>query len=253
VGTEEGLLRITGITKRFNGLLTLDSFDLCLPPNRITAIIGPNGAGKSTLFHIASGSLRPDSGTVFFRDKDLTRLAPYKIARLGVARTFQDMRLIQQMSVLDNVLLATSSPDCEGLLALLRIRYVRQQESINRKRALEWLDYVRLVDKCNDLAGEISYGQQKLLSLACCLATGSELLLLDEPVAGVSPTTAEHLLEHIIQLPSIGKTVLFIEHNIVAVQSVADRVIVIDEGRKIAEGTWNEVSCANEVLEAYLA
>lgn len=251
--TGKSILRTTGVTKRFDGVVAVDTFDLCISANQIVAIIGPNGAGKTTLFHIATGFVTPDSGSISYRGEELTLLTPHRIARLGIARTFQDLRLIQRMSVLDNVLLATTRPECEGLLISLRRMYIQQQETANRKQALEWLDFVRLADKCDDLAGEISYGEQKLLSLACCLATRSELLLLDEPVAGVSSTTTEHLLEHIGQLPSMGKTVLFIEHNLLAVQRIANRVIVMDEGRKIAEGTWSEVSAATEVMEAYLA
>lgn len=250
---KQDIIEIHGLTKHFDGVLAVSELDLSVPRGLVTAIIGPNGAGKTTLFHMITGFLRPDKGSIHFKGHDLVRFAPYRVARLGIARTFQDLRLIRQMTLLDNVLLATSTSECEGLLSSLRRGYLRCVESANRKKAIEWLEFVGLQDNSGSLAGELSYGQQKLLSLACCLATGAELLLLDEPVAGVSPTTTERLLEYLAQLPSLGRTVLFIEHNLDAVRSVADRVVVMDEGRKIAEGSWDDVSAASNVLEAYLA
>lgn len=246
-------LAIRGITKRFGGVVAVDSLDLVVRQGSIAGIIGPNGAGKTTVFNVVTGFLRPDGGSVCYMGHDLASLPPYQVAYLGVSRTFQDLRLIRQMTVLDNATLAASTPECETVLTFLRRRCCGRAERTSRERAREWLEFVGLQDHERDIAGEISYGQQKLLSVACCLATGAGLLLLDEPVAGISPMATESLMQMIMRLPALGKTILFIEHNLQAVRSMADTVVVMDAGRKIAEGTWDEVSAENNVLEAYLA
>ncbi len=246
-------LEIANLSKTFDGIRAVDGVSLTVAPQQIVAIIGPNGAGKTTLFNLCTGFLRPDSGAVRFNERDLTRLPPHRIALLGIARTFQDLRLIRQMTVLENVLLAMPRQAGEGVWGAVWGRRSAREERVNREQAMQRLEFVGLTDKANDLAEALSYGQQKLLSLACCLATGADVLLLDEPVAGVQPTMTEQIVDYIRRLPSLDKTVVFIEHNLSAVQIAADWVVVMDEGKKIAEGTWEQVSREATVLEAYLA
>jgi len=244
--------RCDGLYKSFDGVHALVDIRLQLPRSGITAIIGPNGAGKTTLLNVLTGFLRPDSGRCFLGERETTYLPPHLIARLGVARTFQDLRLIFQVSALDNVLLACPRQRGERLLAALLRYSVAPEEARNREEAMRLLRFVDLEEMSSELAGELSYGQQKLLTLACCLATGARVLLLDEPVAGVHPEMASRILDLLRQLRENGKLVVFIEHDIAAVRQVADLVIVMDEGRVIAQGRPREVLERPEIMEAYL-
>ncbi|MCI0591465.1 MAG: ABC transporter ATP-binding protein [Gammaproteobacteria bacterium] len=247
------MLRCEGLAKSFDGVHALVEVHLQFPDSGIVAIIGPNGAGKTTLLHVLTGFLRADAGRCFFGKQEIAHLAPHRIARLGVARTFQDLRLILQVPVLENVLLARPAQRGERLWhALLRFG-VAEEEKRNREEALRLLRFVGLEAKASDLAGELSYGQQKLLTLACCLATEAKVLLLDEPVAGVHPEMATHILELLCQLSTTGKLVIFIEHDLIAVRQIADRIIVMDEGKVIAQGPPREVLERPEIMEAYLA
>jgi ABC-type branched-subunit amino acid transport system ATPase component len=247
------MLRCQGLTKTFDGVQALDEVRLDFPSEEITAIIGPNGAGKTTLLNVLTGFLRPDGGRCFLGEREITHLPPHRIARFGVVRTFQDLRLILQVSVLDNVLLACPRQRGEHLLAALLRFGVAAEEARNREEAMQLLRFVGLEEKANELAGELSYGQQKLLTLACCLATEARILLLDEPVAGVHPEMASRILDLLRQLHEEGKHVVFIEHDIAAVRQAADLVIVMDEGKIIAQGQPSEVLEKPEIMEAYLA
>ncbi len=232
--------------------MALDGIDLKLPSRGIVAVIGPNGAGKTTLLNVLTGFLRADSGQCLLGHRDITRLPPHCIARLGLIRTFQDLRLIRQMSVLDNVMLARPNQRGERLwAALLRIG-TTAEEARNRDAALKLLQFAGLADKTADLAGEISYGQQKLLTLACCLATEPRFLLLDEPIAGVHPELVGRILGLMRQLRDEGRLIVFIEHDIASVRQIADQVIVMDDGRVIAQGPPSEVLRRPEIMEAYI-
>jgi len=244
--------RCEGLSKSFDGVQALVDFHLVLPSEGIVAIIGPNGAGKTTLINLLTGFLRPDSGQVFLGERKTINLAPHKIARLGVARTFQDLRLILQVSVLDNVMLSRPNQRGERLFYALTRIGVRAEQERNRDVSMELLRFVGLKDKAGKLAGELSYGQQKFLALACCLATDAKILLLDEPVAGVHPEMACRILELLRKLRDDGKLVVFIEHDISAVRSTAERVIVMDHGKIIAQGIPSEVLERSEIMEAYL-
>lgn len=246
-------LRCEGLRKSFDGVQALADADLQLPPSGIIAIIGPNGAGKTTLLDVLTGFVRPDSGRCYFGECDITNLAPYKIARLGIARAFQDLRLITQVSTLDNVLTARQNQRGEKLIWALSRIGAAKEEARGREAAMELLRFVGLEGQAEVLAGELSYGQQKLLALSCCLATGAHILLLDEPVAGVHPEMISHILELLCRLGDEGKIIVFIEHDIAAVRRVADTVIVMDEGKVIAQGPPNEVLERPEIMEAYLA
>ena len=246
-------LRCDKLCKSFDGVHALADVGLRLPFNGVVAVIGPNGAGKTTLLNVLTGFLRANSGRCFLGTRELTGLAPYRIARLGITRTFQDLRLIRQVSVLDNVMLARPNQRGEKLIWALLRWGVAAEERRNREEAMRWLRFVGLEGKADELAGELSYGQQKLLTLACCLATEARILLLDEPVSGVHPELIEEILGLMRELREQGKLVVFIEHNIAAVREVADRVIVMDEGRIIADGPPDDVLERPEIIEAYVA
>ena len=245
-------MRCEELSKSFDGVRALAGVALEFPSSGIVAIIGPNGAGKTTLVNVLTGFLRADSGRSFLGDQELTRLAPHKIARLGIGRTFQDLRLISLVSVLENVMLARPNQKGERLLPALFRFGVAVEEKRNHEEAMRLLRFVGLADKANELAGEHSYGQQKLLSPACCLATEARILLLDEPVAGVHPEMVEKILGLLSELRGQGKLVVFIEHDIAAVRQVADVVVVMDQGEVIAQGKPAEVLERPEIIEAYV-
>ncbi len=248
----QSVLRCEGLKKSFGGVQALAGVEMEFPESGIVAVIGPNGAGKTTLLNVLTGFLRADSGRCLFDGKDLTWRAPHWIARQGIARTFQDVRLMQQVTVLDNVMMARPNQKGEGLWHALFRFGVAAEEERNGEEAMRWLRFVGLKEKGNEAAGELSYGQQKLLALACCLATGSRVLLLDEPVAGVHPEMIGEILGLLRELKAMGKLVVFIEHDIAAVRQVADLVVVMDEGRIIAQGKPAEVLERQEIMEAYV-
>jgi ABC-type branched-subunit amino acid transport system ATPase component len=241
------------LSKSFDGVNALFDLNLEFPLTGVTSIIGPNGAGKTTLLNVLTGFLKPDKGKCFLGNREITGLAPNRIARLGLARTFQDLRLIRQISVLDNVLLARPRQRGENLTSALFRLGVGKEEGRNREEALRLLEFIGLQNKASDFAGELSYGQQKLLSLACCLATEARILFLDEPVAGVHPEMISKIVELLIELKMKGNQIVFIEHDISAVRLAADMVIVMDDGKIIAQGAPAEVLERPEIMEVYLA
>lgn len=245
--------RCDGLYKSFNGIEALAGVSLQFLSSGITALIGPNGAGKTTLLNVLTGFLQPDAGRSFFGEREITHFSAHRIARLGVARTFQDLRLILQVSAVDNVLLARPNQRGETLLGALLRFGAGAEDRRNREEAVRLLRFVGLEDKALEPAEELSYGQQKLLTLACCLATEARILFLDEPVAGVHPEMASRILDLLRQLRDHGKLVVFIEHDIAAVRQVADLVIVMDEGKVIAQGAPKDVLERPEIMEAYLA
>jgi len=247
------VLTVQGLWKSFDGVRALEGFSCAVGRAEIVGLIGPNGAGKTTLFNVLSGFLPADRGNAVFRGISLTRRPAHEIARIGIARTFQDLRLIRQLSVLDNVMLSFKNQPGERLAnVFFRPKACREQEAANWREALRLLEEIGLADKANDPAEGLSYGQQKLLSLVCCLAAKADLLLLDEPVAGIAPEMIERILTIIRRLPSEGKSVILIEHNLNAVMEVCDRVIFMDAGAKVSEGTPEEIRNDPKVIEAYL-
>ncbi len=247
------LLRISNCNKHFNGIIALDDFSCEIDKTEIVGLIGPNGAGKSTLFNVLTGFIQQDAGRISFDKKDISREPAHKINNLGISRTFQDLRLIRRMTVLENILLSFHHQPGEHLEnVFLRRKKVKSAEAENRKKALELLEYAEIAEKVNDLADDLSYGQQKLLSIICCLATDARLLLLDEPIAGINPSLIEKILALITDLPKQGKSVILIEHNMDVISQICDRVIFMDAGRKVSEGTAEEVRNDPRVIEAYL-
>ena len=247
------LLNIQAVNKNFDGIKALDRFSCEVRKGEILGLIGPNGAGKTTLFNVLTGFLHCDGGSILFQDKDMIGRTPHRIYALGISRTFQKLRLIRQMSVLDNVMLGFQQQSGESLNRIFfQSKACLAQDKENRERAHTFLENVGLHEKSHDLAGNLSYGQQKLLSLVCCLVSDPHLLLLDEPVAGINPSMMDKILSIIEDQSKAGKTVVMIEHNMDVVSDICQRVIFMDMGKKISEGTPEEVKGDPNVIEAYL-
>ena len=246
------LLEIRGLVKRFLGVTAVDQVDLAVEAGELVSLIGPNGSGKTTLFNCVTGYLAADGGRVRFRGRDLTNLAPHRVARLGVARTFQQVSVFPRLSTLENLLVFLQQHQEEHLLArLLRTQRLRRLEAEAVERARRLLDLVGLSDKADAGAGSLSYGQRKLLAFAAALMPDPDLLLLDEPAAAVNPTMINQMKDHILALHRQGKTVLLVEHNMEVVMDISQRVVVLDHGQKIAEGSPEAIRRNSQVIEAY--
>lgn len=250
------LLQLDNVTKEFEGLTAVERCCIEVTPGSVYGLIGPNGAGKTTLFNLISGLDRPTSGRVFFSDKDITGLPPYKRARQGIARTFQLISLFGGMSILDNVIMGRHAAARSGWLAsILRFRGAIRKEREDAERAEELLDLVGLTsleEAPGGLAKNLPYGSQRLLEIARALASDPKLLLLDEPGAGMNDSEMQHLKELIQKIRTLGVTVLFVEHDMQFTAAIADRVFVLDHGATIAEGTPAEIQANDVVREAYL-
>ena len=246
------LLEVRGLTKRFLGVTAVDRVDLVVERGELVSLIGPNGSGKTTLFNCVTGFLPADGGRVTFKDRDVTGAAPHRIARLGLARTFQQVSVFARLSALDNLLVFLQQHQEEQLVArLLRTPRLRRLEMEAIERAHGLLALVGLDGKAADPAGSLSYGQRKLLAFAAALMPDPDLLLLDEPAAAVNPTMIEQMKDHILALHRQGKTVLLVEHNMDVVMDISERVVVLDHGQKIAEGPPSSIRRDPQVVEAY--
>ncbi|MCH7575333.1 MAG: ABC transporter ATP-binding protein [Candidatus Marinimicrobia bacterium] len=247
------ILQISNLSKSFDGIQALNRVSLDLPRGKISAVIGPNGAGKTTLFNVLTGFLTPDEGEVSLGGKIIEDMRPHKLALLGIGRTFQNVRLFAQMTVLDNLLLAMKNPKGVSLwAALARPQIMQAEEHANRARGLELLELFRLADKAGELAENLSSGQSKLVEFARLLALNTDILLLDEPMAGLYPEMIETLKKTMQALITQGKTILFVEHNINVVMDISDHIVVLNHGQKIAEGPPQEIRKDEKVIEAYL-
>lgn len=246
------LLEVRDVVHAFGGVHAVDGATLDVQAGSITGLIGPNGAGKSTLFNCVSGFLRPRSGQVLLEGRRIEGARPHRIARAGLVRTFQTPRALTRMTVLENVVLAAQRHAGERLGGMLS-RSARRREREAQTRGIELLELVRLEGYAEQLAGTLSGGQRKLLDLVRALMAEPRILLLDEPMAGVSPALRVELLEHILALRTRdGVTLLIIEHDLDFVMRASDRVVVMNDGRVIAEGTPEEVRGDERVVDAYL-
>ena len=244
---------IQSINKSFDGIKAVNNFSFEWKNHKIVGLIGPNGAGKTTLFNMITGFIPSDTGQFLFKSKNILNLPPHKIVSRGISRTFQDLRLLRQVQVMENVLLWRLKQAGENpFQAWVRGKKFNENRLQNIEETKSILNFVGLYNKRNDLAEALSYGQQKLLSLACALATEADYLLLDEPVAGVNPQMIDKILKLLQKLAAKGKYIMLIEHNIEAVRSVCDWLVVMDQGKNIAEGHPDEVLQKEEIIEAYL-
>jgi branched-chain amino acid transport system ATP-binding protein len=251
------LLEISGVTKRFGGLAALDGLDLAVNEGEIVSVIGPNGAGKTTLFNTITGLYGPDQGDILFEGQSVVGLKPNQITRLGVSRTFQTVHLFSNMTVLENAMVGQHCRGRAGLVSsVFRLPPQRKEEERIRQRARDCLSFFgeRLSGYRHDQpAFTLSYANRRRLEIARALATDPQLLLLDEPTAGMNPKETLELTGQIWRLrKDLGLTILVIEHDMRVVKGVSDRVVALDYGKKIAEGTYEEVAHNERVIEAYL-
>lgn len=251
--SETFLLQTLGITKRFKGLVAVDRFDIAVRENTIHSLIGPNGAGKTTVFNVITGIYRPEEGKVLFQGEVLNGLRPHDILARGIARTFQNPRLFRNMTCLENVMAGQHAHGRAGLFSsVFRPPGQRREERRIREVAEECLERVGLGRFRHELARNIPYGAQKLLELARALASRPKLLLLDEPTCGLNESEKAQMMEFIGELPKQGLTVLLVEHNMHVVMGLSDLITVMNYGKKIAEGTPEEIYNNPVVIEAYL-
>ena len=247
------LISVNNLKKSFGGLKAVDVQDLSFKEGELTSIIGPNGAGKTTFFDLISGFQNADSGSVFLKDKDISNAQPYKIARMGMVRTFQLTKVFDRMTVMENLLFSGSNIKNDSFLrSFIKLNSQKLYENSLREKANEIMNDLNIGHMANSYARELSGGQKKLLELARSIINEPEILLLDEPLAGVNPKLAEDILSLITKLSESGITILMVEHNIEAVMKISERIVVLAEGSLIADGIPNEIRTDNNVIEAYL-
>lgn len=244
---------ISGLCKSYNGLIAVDNLSYTWNDHAVVGLIGPNGAGKTTLFNLLTGFVSADSGSFAVNGMEILKIPPHKVPDIGITRTFQNLRLIPSISVFDNVSLYCKNDFSDNpFWALLRNKSYVEKIKQNLQTTEETLKYIGLWDERDQAAETLSYGMQKILSVGCSLAAGGEYLLLDEPVSGVNPTIIQKFTSLVKELAADGKKIMIIEHNIEAVRNMCTWLIVMCEGRILAEGLTEEVLSMDSIVEAYL-
>lgn len=246
------MIELRDVSVRLGSTQALRGISFSVEPGEWLALIGPNGAGKTTLFNLMTGMLRPDEGRVLLHDRDVTNESPVTIARAGMARTFQDVRNFQRLSVLDNVAMAVpGQPGESASLLLMRPLRSVSAERQTRERAREALDFVGLGDRSDEIVGSLSFGDQKLVAIARVVATDCSILLLDEATSGIDPWAVEDVIQVILRLKTLGRTTCLIEHSLHFVERLADHAIFLDQGRVIAQGSFDELTRQEHLAEIY--
>ncbi len=250
---EQPLLEVDHVTMQFGGLVALGDVDFSIAQGEILGLIGPNGAGKTTLFNVVTGVYQATGGQVRFEGRNLAKTERHKITKLGIARTFQNIRLFPDMTAIENVMVGADAHHTTSVLsAMLHLPKHKAEEKQGLKRALELLEFMGIADRGDDAARNLPYGYQRRLEIARALATNPKLLCLDEPAAGFNPAEKIELMGLIRAIRDQGYTVLLIEHDMSLVMGVTDRIVVLDFGKKIAEGTPAEIRANPAVIAAYL-
>ncbi len=245
-------LQVTGLEKRFGGLLVLQDCSFTISERRITCLVGPNGAGKTTIFNVITGFLKPNEGSITFRGRSLDGFTPQAVVHAGISRTFQNLRLFADLTALDNVMVALPRQFAEEPLgAIFRPLHAARMQARRREEALGILAHVGLADRAGERVRNLSYGEQKLLTVARVLATGAELLLLDEPASGLSAGALDNIMALLRRLQDEGKTLLVVEHNTRVVQQIADDVLFLHQGHLMARGTPQEIIADPALAEIY--
>ena len=246
-------LVLENVSKRFGGLLAVNKLGMKVPEGKILSLIGPNGAGKTTVFNMITGVYPPSDGKISYKGKKLNHLRSHRIISQGIARTFQNIRLFKSMTVLENVQVGMHCRTHSGAVrALLKTRREKREEREITEKSREILSDIGLIDHQNDYASNLAYGEQRRLEIARALATQPQLLLLDEPAAGMNPRETAELMQLILNLRDAGLTIFLVEHDMRLVMGISEIVIVLDYGQKIAEGSPKEIQQNERVIEAYL-
>jgi branched-chain amino acid transport system ATP-binding protein len=249
----DSLLEIRSLSRSFGGLKAVDEVSFAVPAGAIKSVIGPNGAGKTTLFNLISGMLACDSGTVLQNGREISGFQPHRIAELGISRTFQTTKLFSRMSVLENVMVGRHTRTKAGFLAgVLNLPWTWKEEREIRERSLELLDSLGLADAAGELASNLPFGRQRLLEIARALATEPSLLMLDEPAAGLNIYETREMADLVLKIRGWGITVLLVEHDMSLVMDISDEIVVLNYGRKVAEGEPAEIQRDPEVIRIYL-